>query len=455
MLRAFATHAADLMRLAAPVVVARSGLMLLMLADTVMVGRYSAQQLGYLGIAMAPIMPLIITSIGMLMGTLVLTASAYGAGRDAECGAVWRRAVPMALVLGVGVAVLCSFGEELLRLLGQGPDLVAGGGPVVRILSFGLPGFFVFVACTFFLEGVRRPVPGMILMLIANVANVALNWVLIGGHLGAPALGAVGAAWATSLVRTGLGVGAVTWILTLRDRDRFAIRRRAPGGWAAGRQLRRIGYATGAAIGVESAAFGIVNLFAGALGPAAVAAYTVSFNLFAMVFMVAIGLGAATAVRVGMAAGRGDDHGAAAAGWTGLAVDTLAMAVFAVVFLSMPATLAGFYTGNDGLTAAAAALIAFSAWILTFDGGQAVMANALRGCGETWATTALQTFAYFGVMVPGAWLLAFAAGHGVRGLYEGILVASMVSAAMLCLRFAWVVRRFDDGGALFSRRAAD
>lgn len=459
MLKSLATHTADLVRLAAPVVVARSGLMLLMMADTVMVGRFSAQQLGYLGIAMAPIMPLIITSIGMLMGTLVLTASAHGAGRDAECGAVWRRAVPMALVLGCGVAVVCSFGEEVLRLLGQGPDLVAGGGPVVRILSFGLPGFFVFVACTFFLEGIRRPVPGMILMLIANVANVALNWILIGGHLGAPALGASGAAWATSIVRTGLAVGAVTWILMLRDRARFGIHRRvsggwAPGGWAAGRQQRRIGYATGAAIGIESAAFGIVNLFAGALGPAAVAAFAVSFNLFAMVFMVAIGLGAATAVRVGMAAGRGDGHGAAGAGWTGLAVDTLAMAVFAVVFLTMPATLAGFYTGDDGLTAAAAALIAFSAWILIFDGGQAVMANALRGCGETWVTTALQTFAYFGVMVPAAWLLAFTAGHGVRGLYEGILVASVVSAAMLCLRFARVVRRLDVGGPLFTGRAA-
>ena len=434
-------HVRDLVRLAGPVVVARSGVMILILADTLMVGRFGSSDLAFLGIAMAVVMVLIVSSIGLLMGTLVVTAAAHGSGRPADCGAAWRRSLPFAFGIGLTGAIICAFGVDLLLLFGQPEPLAAGGGRVLRILGCGMPGFLVFVTSSFFLEGIRRPVPGMLIMLAANVVNVGLNCLLIYGNLGVPTLGAEGAAWATTAVRTGIAVAIVAYILTMRDHTRYAVRSAATGGWQAGAQQRRIGYAAGSAIGVESLAFGIVNLFAGLLGPIAIAAYSIAFNLFALAFMVAIGLGAATAVRVGMAWGRGDHASLAAAGWTGLAVTSAAMAAIATLFAGLPDGLVAAYTDDVAVAGLGATLLAFSAWILIFDGGQAVMANALRGRGETWVTTGLQTFAYFGVMVPGAWLLAFTADRGILGLYEGILVASIASMILLCARFHWLSRR--------------
>lgn len=442
---------ADLVRLAGPVVVARAGILVMAFVDTVMVGRFSSAELAYLGIGLAPITAILVALVGLLLGTLVTTASAFGAGNLAACGAAWRRSLGFALAAGAIFAAPCLFGEAVLAALGQSPELAAGGGPVSRIVALGVPLQLVFVASTFFLEGIKRPLPGMVLMIAANLVNVALNWVLVYGNLGFPALGAAGSAWATTAVRALLCAAVLGYVWTMADGERFGVRRRPQGGWRAWAGQRRIGYAAGASIGVESTAFAVVSVFAGWLGTLPLAAFSIGLNLIAMAFMVAIGVGSATAVLVGIAHGRGDARETALAGWTGLGVNTAAMVALGAVFALAPATLTGLYTTDAELAAIAAPIVAFCAWVLVADGGQAVMANALRGRGETWVATGLHTVSYFVVMIPVSWALAFPAGRGALGLFEGTLIASVVSVALLAFRFHWLSRRDRDAERLPGR----
>ena len=428
-------HVDELVRLAGPTVVSRAGVMVMALVDTVMLGRYSAQELAYMGIAMAPVMPLLLVGLGLVMGTLVMTAAANGAGRDLECGAVWRRSLGYGAAIGGVFAVVLWFGEPLLLLFGQTGDLAAGGGAVTRILGLGLPPLMLFLTTTFFLEGIKRPLPSMVLMLAANVLNVFLNWVLIYGHFGFPALGAVGSAWATTGVRLFLGVGLVAYVWMMVDRERFGVRLRPSGGWRAWAAQRRLGYAAAVAIGLEATAFSVVNVFAGWLGPLPLAGYAIALNMISLVFMVAVGLGSATAVRVGFAHGRGDRWDLAVAGWTGLGVNTMAMAAFAILFALAPGVLVSGYTDDPLLVAVTLPAIAYCAWVLVFDGGQAVMANALRGRGDTWVTASLQGFSYFVVQLPVSYVLAFPLGRGLVGLFEGILIASVIAVVLLSVRF--------------------
>src|SRR5690242_16358930 len=100
----------ELVRLAAPMVVARAGAMAMAFVDTIMVGRFAARELAYQSIANAVMGPLLMAMIGLLLGTTVMTARAFGAGRALECGAVWRRSVPYAATLGLGVAAICAYG---------------------------------------------------------------------------------------------------------------------------------------------------------------------------------------------------------------------------------------------------------------------------------------------------------------------------------------------------------
>ena len=436
-----ASHVSETVRLAAPVVVSRAGVLFMALVDTVMVGRFGVNELAYLGIGLAPTFPIMLSIMGLILGTMMTAAAALGAGREVECGAAWRRALPYALGLGLLASALCAFGEPFLLATGQSTDLARHGGRVTLVIGLGLPPVLLYLATTFFLEGIKRPLPGMLMMIAANGVNVFLNWVFIYGHLGFPDMGAVGSAWATTGVRLCLAIAMIAYVWTMPDHARFGVRLRPAGGWRAWTRQRRIGYGAGGSIGIESLTFSALSIFAGWLGPVSLAAYSITINLVAMVFMVAIGIGVATSVRVGIAHGRREARELALAGWTGLGLNVVAMLAIGAVLLAIPGTVAGAYTTDAGLIARTTPMIAFLAWVAVFDGGQGVMINALRGCGESWVPALLQGGSFALVMVPLAWVLAFPLGRGAMGLVEGILVGCVCAVALLAIRFHRLSRR--------------
>ncbi|PPR25138.1 MAG: Multidrug resistance protein NorM [Alphaproteobacteria bacterium MarineAlpha10_Bin3] len=435
-------HLAETIRLAAPVVVTRAGILVMAAVDTAMLGRTDIDQVAFYGIGTAPFIVITITGIGLLFGTLVLTSHAVGREQREEAGPIWRRSLPYALLLGLFGFILCLFGEELFVLTNQPPAIAAGGGGVVAILGLGVPGTLLFTTTAFFLEGMRRPVPAMIVMIAANGLNVVCNWLLIFGHGGFPALGADGAAWATTLVRTAMAAMLIGYVWWMTDRERCAVRTPlGPGWWRRGRAHRRFGLASGASYGIESVAFAAIGFFAGILGALPLAAYTVQHIVFAMVFMIALGIASATSVRVGIAHGRRDWPNRAMAAWSGFGLVILVLGVIGGFFLVFPAPIAAIFTDNARLATATAPLIAFAAFALIFDGGQAVIANALRGAGETWAPTAIHIVSYFVVMIPAGWIFAFTLNHGALGLIGAIIVASAVSVTLLSIRFVAISRQ--------------
>ncbi|MCG5240871.1 MATE family efflux transporter [Azospirillum doebereinerae] len=434
-------HVGELLRLAAPVIVSRAGLMVMMAVDTAIVGRYAAQELAYYGLAHLPANIMVGTGVGLLMGTVMITAHALGSGNEAECGRSWRRSIPYALLLGVLFALISFLGAPLFRLGGQSDDLARGGAAVLAVLGLGSPGMMLYITTGFFLEGIKRPMPGMIAMVIGNLVNGLLAWALVWGHLGFPAMGAVGSAWATTAVRWAMGLGLVAYVWWMHDHARWHVRVPVRDWWAGAGKQRHLGYAAGLSIGLESGAFAALGLFAGMISPLALAAYTVGLNLIALPFMAAVGLASATAVRVGVAFGQGDRRDMAMAGWTGLGVTSAILAVVGVLYYTLPEAIGAIYTTDDALLASVAPLIAFGAWILIADGGQTVMANALRGRHDAWVPTALHFVSYAVVMIPVSALLVFGLDRGAKGLFEGILIASVVSVTILSLRFAHLSRR--------------
>ncbi len=434
-------HTVEMLRLATPIVVSRSGFLVLVMADTVMTGQHSSDQLAYLAIALGLVMPLMITSLGLIMGTLVLSANEFGAGRFKACGTVWRRSLTYAMLLGLGCVLIGWNGELLLRLAGQSDDVSRAGGEIMRIISFGLPGHLLFLSSAYFLEGIGRPSPSMVVMVGANVLNVALNWLLIGGYGDVGPMGAAGAAWATTVARWTMAGALALYVWNMKGHARFGLRDKMEGGFRSWRELRRIGYAIGVSVGVESLAFSTMNIFAGWLGKMPLAAYGITLNLMALIFMLAIGIGSATAVRVGVAHGRGDFRDASLAGWTGLVINAVAMIIAGFLIYIYVDAIAGFYTSDPLLLVEALVTIAFIAWLFVPDGGQAVMANALRGRKDVWAPSIIQTTSFFGVMVPVGYYSAFIMGNGTVGLFHGILIGCIVSLTWLGFRFHILARR--------------
>ncbi|MDG1707851.1 MAG: MATE family efflux transporter, partial [Emcibacteraceae bacterium] len=212
----------QLVSLSLPIIMQRLGIMTLGIVDTAMVAHYSTTEVAFQGIANSAInTTLTVALIGLMMGTMVLTAKAFGAQDHKECGRILRRSLRYAFGVGFVAMTICFFGEQILLAAGQTPEIAKGGGAVAKVLSIGLLMTGLMLSAQFFLEGINRPLPGMFFMIIANGVNIFLNWTLVWGNLGFDPMGAVGSAWATSIVRTLLTIAMFSYIFIKLDREKY------------------------------------------------------------------------------------------------------------------------------------------------------------------------------------------------------------------------------------------
>ena len=434
-------HLRETGRLAIPVMFARLGVLTIITMDTAMSGHASGDDLAWYAIAIAPQIPLLLVGIGLLMGTVVMTAQAIGAGNTEGCGAIWRTGLAHAFGVGLLMAAACAFGESLLLAIGQPEDIAAGGGRVLVALGVGLPGMLLYVATSFFLEGIGRPVPGMVIMIGANILNIALNWLLVFGNWGFPALGAEGAAIATSIVRWCMFAAAAVYVLRFVNRRRFGIMDPRDPAARLGQRMRRFGLPMGIAHGLEAGAFSTMTLMAGVLGAAEVGGFTIPMNLLALAFMGAIGLATAASVRVGNAAGRGDPSGVRWAGWVAVGVGVVYLAAVGVILAVAPTWLAAFYTTDAAVIAIAGPAILVSAIAAVPDGMHGVLMGALRGASDVWPATLLYIVAFWLVMVPLGYWLGVLQAMGAFGLMTSVAVGATVAALLLGWRFRVVSAR--------------
>jgi MATE family multidrug resistance protein len=380
------------LRLAGPVMLARAGLLVMIAVDTVMCGRVAARELAFYGIAVAPHLALLLVGIGLLMGTVVVTAQTDGAGRPAECGRIWRLGLLNGAVIGSLFGLLLLPGEAILLSLGQAPEIAAGGGAVLAMFALGMPPILLFTATTFFLEGIGRSSPGMVVMAGANLVNLGLNYALMFEPW---QLGAAGAALATSTTRWLMFLALGAYVLAMRDRARFGVAAALAGHWHLERKLARLGWPIALSFGLESGAFFAAATFAGWLGAVPLAAYQIVLNVMALIYMLAIGLATATAVRVGNAVGRRDRAGVARAGWVGLGLGIAIMLCLIPLLYGSSRAIVRIYSADAAVVAIAAPGLGLGAWLLLADASQGILTGALRGAADIWACIGVQ-FVCFG-----------------------------------------------------------
>ncbi len=433
----------ELLRLAGPVVMARLGIMVMGLTDAIIVGRYSAEQLGFHALGWAPTSVIVTTAVGLLLGVQVMTARLVGEGRRQDTGAVLRRGIVYSFWIGVGSTVaMFLLGSLFLRSLGLEAGLAEGAGKALRIFALSLTPYLVSVAATFYLEALSRPGPGMWSMWAANIVNLGLNLLFVPGVWGIPAMGAVGGAWSTLGARVFLMVVLLAWIWRMKDARELGVFDKPTANPGEAAEQRRIGYGAGASYFVEPAAFSGMNLVAGWLGAMVVAGYAVVLNVAAVIFMVPLGLSAATGVLVGRAYGARNTAGMARAGWLGFAVAIVFGVLVSALVWPLAPWIAGAYTREASLIALAAPALVLSCLFFAADSLQVVAAQALRARGEVWLPTFTHILSYALIMAPLAWWLAHPMKLGLAGIIWAVILASLVSAGCLVGRF-WLLSARD------------
>jgi multidrug resistance protein, MATE family len=425
-----------LVRLAGPVAVSRLGIMGMGVADTVIVGQLAPKELSHLALGWAPTGVFLVGAIGLLTGVQVLTARVIGENKPEQAGSVLRRGLVLGLMAGVFSALALAFtAEPMLLAFGIAPALAKGAAAVAIVLGLSIPLHILFVTTSFFLEGISRPTAGAVVMWLANIVNIVLNLAFVPEH------GAVGSAWATMGARSFLVIALLGWVLWHYRGSIYGVLKPATSDAPGYRALLAVGAAAAVSQVAEAGSFGAMTVIAGRISEEAVAAFQISLNLLAVVFMIALGFAAATQVLVSEFIGARDERRAAHAGWLGLGANTASMIGAGVVLVLAAPLIARAYTADAVLVVTLVALMPLSALILAPDGGQVVAAAALRGRGDNWFPTASHILAYVLILPPLAFWLGEHLERGVGGILEAVLIASCVSVGVLVARFAWLTRR--------------
>ena len=422
-----------MLRLAAPVVIVQVGMMMMGVVDTIMVGHLSAQALAAVALGNLYFFSLAVFAMGTLMVLDPVVAQAVGARDRPAIARAVQRGVLMAGILTLPVSLLLMVAAPVFAVARQPPEVV----PLAAAYALrSVPGTFPFLLFIVFrqsLQAMRQTVPIVAAIVVANLANAGLNWVLIFGHLGFPAMGVVGSAWATSASRALLLV--VLWLAARRELApllspfRREVRQLTPLG-----RMLRLGLPIGTQHLLEFGAFALVALMMGSLGTLQMAGHQIAINLAALTFMVPLGVGDAASVLVGQAVGRGDPGGPRAAARAALASGAAFMAMTAALFLGFPEPLARLYSRHVEVIAVAAALIPIAGVFQVFDGLQAVASGVLRGIGDTRGPMLINLLGYWVLGIPLSVYLGFVAGLGPVGLWWGLVLGLGVVAMALLIR---------------------
>ncbi|HEV2747153.1 MAG TPA: MATE family efflux transporter [Allosphingosinicella sp.] len=443
--RATFDEATRILRLAWPIMLTSFNCTLMHLIDVAVVGRFGTFELGALAAGRTLTFITIVMGLAALAGVLVYTARADGGGRLGETGDILRSGIVLGSLNGLAcLAVLTIWADELLRLAGVAAELRGPGAAVVRAMALAYPFQFILAAASYFLEGISRPRRVMTVNLAMLPVNALLAWAWVGGHLGLPALGAVGAALATSVVSAG-GAAAMLiccWVLPradergVRDISAASLRRAV----ALLPRLAWFGSVPAFAAALELAGFSWLIALSTQLGVVTAAAFQAMFSLHNLVFALAMGFGSAAGVRVGNAVGAGEVGEAWPRSLIAAGLSILVLGCVSLVFGLAAGPITSPFSDDPHVLDLAAAMLALMAPFMVFDGLQYVFSYALRSLGEQVWAGVNGIIAFFLVTGGLGWWLV-RRGWGADGLIYAAGAGMMLCAALQFARLLIVLRR--------------
>ncbi len=426
----------EMLRLAWPVVLAQVGIMLMGVVDTAMVGRVGTSAVAAVALGHIYWVNVTIFGMGILLVLDPVVSQATGAQDHEGVSRGVQRGVLMALALSVPTALLLIPGELFFGFLRQPADVTPIAATFSRISIIGVVPFYLFFALRQSLQAMAQVRPVVIAIVVSNFVNFALDYALIYGHFGLPALGTQGSAIATALSRW-LMFGLLVYFGWKQLHGALVPWR--PESFRVGPMVRmlRLGMPVGLQNWLEIAVFSGGAVALGWFGSVPLAAHEIAINLAALTFMFPMGVSAAAAAMVGRAIGREDLSGARRDAVAALAVGMGFMAIAAIAFLTIPRALALIFVRDPATVATAASLIFIGGLFQIFDGMQAVATGVLRGTGDTRVPMLLHLAGFWGIGIPLSLGLAFRLGFGPQGVWWGYVGALAAVAAMQLLRVRW------------------
>lgn len=433
------------LKLASPVIMGLLGHTLVAFADNIMVGQMGPAELAAVSLGNSFVFIAMSLGIGFSTAITPLVAEADGAGNAKGAKSALKHGLLLCTVLGVALFFFILLLKPLMYHMDQPVEVVQLARPYLDIVAFSLIPLIVFQAFKQFSDGLSQTKYPMYATLVANVVNITLNYVLIFGKWGFPALGVVGAAIGTLVSR--IIMVFFLWLL-LKRKSKFqpyvthfnfkTIHSKVL------KKIMGLGFPSALQMLFEVAVFTAAIWLSGVLGKNAQAANQIALNLSSMTYMVGMGLSVAAMIRVGNQKGLGAFYELRRIALSVFLLALILDVIFAALFFLGRFWFPTIYldmndmanqTDNLEVLAIGAQLLLISAFFQISDGLQIVILGALRGMQDVKIPTVMTFVSYWLIGFPISFYLGLFTELKSMGIWVGLLAGLSASAILLYLRF--------------------
>lgn len=442
-LKKYTPYFIQITRLSLPIIIGQIGIVLMGVADMVMIGKIDATNLAAAGLANSVFFLISILGIGTLTAVSPLVAKAKGAGHTNDVALMFRQSLWVSVVLSIFICAVLFILTVNLEWFGQDPEVTRLAKIFLHLLNIGTPFMLLFLGAKQFSDGLSFTKPSAIITIVGLGINIGLNWILIYGHWGFPALGIAGTGYATTITRVLMAVAMIGYILWQPMYKQWLHIKEHGQGLVLFKRIITIGLPSGMQYFFEVGAFASAAIMIGWFGKDLLAAHQIALNLASITYMIATGISAAGSIAVGDAWGRKNKTDIMLAGRAALVLSVVFMGLTALLFALFNHFFVGLYIDNVYVGSMAANLLLIAALFQLSDGIQCVSLGILRGIADTRMPTIITIIAYWVIGIPIGWILAKYCDLTLYGIWFGLSLGLTFSAIMLTVRFFKESKAFD------------
>ena len=424
------------LKLALPLMASQLGQVVVNFVDNIMVAKLGPAALAGVSFANALYAICLVFGIGISFALPPLISEAQGAVDDRRISSYFKHSLIVNLAFGVFSMILLIAFIPFMKYLGQDPEIIPHAADYMYYSALGMIPFMIFQTLRCYSDGLSETLPSMIIIILGNLLNVILNYLLIFGHWGLPEMGAAGAALSSLISRVFMVFGILIifrhwknlWIYL--SEVRFNMYKSSYF-----KKILSLGIPSSFQMTFELTAFSAAAIIMGFIGKIEQASHQIAINLASITFMIATGLAMASTIRVGNQLGKGNISKVKDAGYSAMIQITIFMIVAAIGFVLARHLLPTIYMDNAEVISIAAYLLLAAAIFQIPDGIQVVTLSALRGLQDVKVPTFITFLSYWLLGIPCSYILAITLEWGPIGVWIGLYFRFDYIRYISCYRF--------------------
>ena len=441
------------LKVAGPIVLSQVGVALTQLVDTFMVGKLGTTELAAVSLASSIALMGFLFVNGLLMGATPIVGQLFATAdvdvdeKRIQMGKIFQNQILLSVISSVLMLGLLYVVRLFLYNMGQDVAVVDCAIPYYVILIISILPNTLFMAGKQLLEGLGNTSVAMAITIVANIVNIVFNYFLIYGNCGFPQMGVIGAGLATFIARVVMAV-ALFIMIYMRHEWRQYCKEFRIGlfDWRCVVEILRVGFPIAVHILVEMSAFSLSGIMMGWLGAAALASHQIAAQTGNVLFMVVLGISAATTIRVSHQYGAKDYVAMRMAANASIHLCLFANMVMGILLVIFRKNVVMLFSSDPEVIRLGSQVLIMAGIFQLSDGMQAVGAGILRGLKDVKVTMYVAFLSYLVINLPLGYIIAFVVGLGAPGVWMGFIGGLSVAAILFRIRYVRDFQKIERNG---------